>query len=574
MNIKKMILAVRVMVPATLILLGVLFFVLVSLISETSRLREECAQILECGNTLQHSNDKAVKLARQFSFSLNESILGEYSAALNKIDADISRMGEFNLSNSEQQTWNSIVALLDKLAAMEDTAFGLYRGGDADAMVEIIQGDEYYGNDVELAAKINAYLGDISERYNNEVETAVNRGVTFIAVFFFFVFLSLLVFFPVTNSIIKKLFWHENILDNIPFPLSITNNKREWTFINKPVEQFLGKKRNDVIGMQCYNWGAGICKTPQCGVECLARGETHSSFSQQGMDFRVDVAYLSDAKGNRVGHIEVVQDISHSVSAKRRDDELIKNATILSEQFAKTSQEIANSSQAIAQGSTEQAVAVGELSSTIQEIESKTKANAEMADSAAKLSSDIKSKAEKGSRQMDELMSAVQDINEASGQIEKVIKVIDDIAFQTNILALNAAVEAARAGSAGKGFAVVAEEVRNLASKSAEAASNTGELIEDSISKSNLGMSLATETTRSLKEIVDGINHNAEIISQIAQSSEEQAVSIRGIKSGVEQVADVVQQNSATSEQSAAASAEMSREVLHLESLLVNFKSE
>ena len=170
------------------------------------------------------------------------------------------------------------------------------------------------------------------------------------------------------------------------------------------------------------------------------------------------------------------------------------------------------------------------------------------------------------------MMSAVKDINQASQSIEKVIKVIDDIAFQTNILALNAAVEAARAGQHGKGFAVVAEEVRSLAAKSAEAASNTGDLIENTIAKANLGFSIANETAVSLKEIVDGINHNAEIMERISQSSEEQSSSIEQINDSIDQVAQVAQQNSATAEQSSAASEQMSSQSQVLEDMLSQFR--
>jgi methyl-accepting chemotaxis protein len=169
-------------------------------------------------------------------------------------------------------------------------------------------------------------------------------------------------------------------------------------------------------------------------------------------------------------------------------------------------------------------------------------------------------------------MSAVQEINEASGEIRKVIKIIDDIAFQTNILALNAAVEAARAGEHGKGFAVVAEEVRNLAAKSADAAKDTGVLIENSIDKANYGLKLASETSESLKEIVDGINRSAQIIAQIAQSSNEQSENISHINEKIESVAQIVQQSSGTAQESASASEEMSSQSDMLTQMISHFK--
>lgn len=241
-------------------------------------------------------------------------------------------------------------------------------------------------------------------------------------------------------------------------------------------------------------------------------------------------------------------------------------------QVSAGSQQIADGAQALAQGSTEQAAAVEQLSASISEIAEKTAINAGIAKDASDLSDEIKIIAEKGSVQMDHMMQAVKEINEASEMISKVIKVIDDIAFQTNILALNAAVEAARAGLHGKGFAVVAEEVRNLAAKSAEAAKETGALIENSIDKANLGLDIAIETASSLREIVKGINNSAEISAQIARFSDEQAAVVLQINTGIDQVAQVVQQNSATAEESAAASEQMNGQSEMLEHLVSQFK--
>ncbi|MCL1829106.1 MAG: methyl-accepting chemotaxis protein [Oscillospiraceae bacterium] len=253
-------------------------------------------------------------------------------------------------------------------------------------------------------------------------------------------------------------------------------------------------------------------------------------------------------------------------------NDLFSEINASTNQVSTGSKQVADGSQALAQGSTEQAASVQQLSSSIAEIAGKTKNNADLAGQAASLASTIKNNAEKGSRQMDEMMTAVKDINQASQNISKVIKVIDDIAFQTNILALNAAVEAARAGQHGKGFAVVAEEVRNLAAKSAEAAKETGDMIQNSMEKAELGAQIAGETSESLSEIVSGINESDKIVNKIAKSSEEQAAGIDQINIGIDQVAQVVQQNSATAEESAAASEQMSGQSALLQELITHFR--
>ncbi|MDR0249310.1 MAG: methyl-accepting chemotaxis protein [Oscillospiraceae bacterium] len=236
------------------------------------------------------------------------------------------------------------------------------------------------------------------------------------------------------------------------------------------------------------------------------------------------------------------------------------------------SKHLADGAQSLAQGSTQQAAAVEQLSASISHISEKTKVNADMASKTAQMAETIRVSAEKGSRQMDEMMSAVKEITQASQSISKVIKTIDDIAFQTNILALNAAVEAARAGQHGKGFAVVAEEVRSLAAKSAEAAKDTGGMIQNSIVKADLGARIAGETASSLTEIVSGINESNRLIVDIAKSSEQQSEAIAQINTGIDQVAQIIHQNSATAQESAASSEEMSGQAAILEGLLSQFR--
>ena len=329
-------------------------------------------------------------------------------------------------------------------------------------------------------------------------------------------------------------------------------------------------------------------------IRRLSLGDTidHSTAMKERRDEIGDllqsIAKLSEATNVQAGVMQKIAEGDYSVAVDVRSENDVMNKAI-NEMLNSTNgvlgqihnsvaqvdhgaRQIADGAQALAQGATEQASSVRELSSSVAEIAAKTRSNEEMAEKAAKLAGTIKDNAEKGSRQMDDMISAVNEINEASGSISKVIKVIDDIAFQTNILALNAAVEAARAGQHGKGFAVVAEEVRNLAAKSAGAAKDTGAMIENSIEKANLGVRIAGETAESLAEIVSGINESNNIVVEIAKSSEEQTLGIKHINTGIDQVAQVVQQNSATAEESAAATEEMSSQSAFLQQLIAQFR--
>lgn len=242
-----------------------------------------------------------------------------------------------------------------------------------------------------------------------------------------------------------------------------------------------------------------------------------------------------------------------------------------SEQVASGSSQVASGAQALSQGSTEQASSVEELSATINEISDQIKHNAENAQEAQIMGMATKREIENGNELMKQLVTAMDDISLTSNQIGKIIKTIDDIAFQTNILALNAAVEAARAGSAGKGFAVVAEEVRNLAGKSAEAAKDTTALIESVVQAIQKGTLMVSETEKSLNTIVEKAEGTVGLITEIAQASNAQASAVTQITQGIEQISSVVQSNSATAEQSAAASEELSSQALALENLIAQF---
>ncbi len=242
------------------------------------------------------------------------------------------------------------------------------------------------------------------------------------------------------------------------------------------------------------------------------------------------------------------------------------------EQVSGGSMQVSGASQALSQGSTQQASAIEELSSTIKEVNAQVMLNAENAKTANNLSLQTMENVEHCSELMRNMLESMEQINSTSSNIAKIIKVIDDISFQTNILALNAAVEAARAGAAGKGFAVVADEVRNLATKSAQAAKTTTELIESSINAVENGVQIAKKTASALEQIVHDCNDSSKLISEITVATNDQATAVMQITQGVEQISTVVETNSATAQQTAAASEELSSQAEMLKRMVDRFK--
>ena len=270
-----------------------------------------------------------------------------------------------------------------------------------------------------------------------------------------------------------------------------------------------------------------------------------------------------------LGSFSRIQDAITKLS--RAVSETMAQIDISADQVNSGGEHISASAQAMAQGATEQASSVSELAETISGISHAVDETAAYAQSAKEDNQASHDQIAICSAHMADLMGAMKAIEQKSLEISKVIKTIEDIAFQTNILALNAAVEAARAGAAGKGFAVVADEVRNLATKSQEASKSTATLIEETVKAVNEGSRLSVETDESLKEVVIRAQKVMDAVTRISQATDMQSRDVQQVSTGIDQISSVVQTNSATAEQSAAASEELSGQANVLKDLVGRF---
>lgn len=347
----------------------------------------------------------------------------------------------------------------------------------------------------------------------------------------------------------------------------IRNTIKPLTEIGKNVQEFaegnLGVevkiRSNDEIGLLADNVRSTI-ETLKDMIHDISG--ILSQISNGNLDVSVEGNYVGDFMPIQEALVRIIQSLNNTLGQINESGE----------QVAGGSDQLATGAQALSQGATEQAASLEELAATINEISKQVKDTAKNATEASQQSNDAATEVTACNNQMQDMISAIGEISEKSNEIGKIIKTIEDIAFQTNILALNAAVEAARSGVAGKGFAVVADEVRSLAGKSAEASKNTSVLIESSIQAVEKGSRIASETAQSLLKVVESTQTVSGTVDQITDAANVQAESIEQVTQTIDQITSVVQTNSATAEESAASSEELSAQAQLLKSLVSQFK--
>lgn len=369
------------------------------------------------------------------------------------------------------------------------------------------------------------------------VLVAMSLGIQTLITFSIIPFLLILSFciYKLNQAVKTKLHLYEQIIDAVPHPISVTDINMNWIFVNKAATDPLGMKRADVIGQQCSNWGASICNTDKCGINCLRKGESTTFFNQWDNDFKVTSSYVKDLNGRDTGHIELVQNVSDKVVLKTFYSEMDK----ISKNLNLSVNDLNNTSNSLTSGSSHQAAAITQISGAVNEVLTQANDNANRSEKASEVTNETRIAAKYAAEEMLQLEGAMNEITQSSDAISEIINVIENIASQTNLLALNASIEAARAGETGRGFAVVADEVRQLAERSSVAAKDSAQHIESSILNVKRGNEISQKCVIGLKQIVDQVALTSNTIKEMNSASHIQAEGLEEINQAMEEIEQI-----------------------------------
>ncbi|NLJ15603.1 MAG: HAMP domain-containing protein [Clostridiales bacterium] len=501
--------------------------------------------------------------------AMNKALYALEDSALKMITTeDKSQAEEFENDCNEQETIinEHIVALQNTLTLQEDkdnlntlveaSVYGqeinaktmeLYEQGQKDAALEVFFSEfvESTAASRDLGIKIADSAKAIAEEYYNDANAAKTQTNILIAIFSIAILACAI---TLSIYVIRSITRPMKMIEGAMVKLSGGDLNVKVDYVSKDEFGILANS----VSVMVLTLKKYIGEIDRILSE-IAKGNLTVTTE---IEFEGDFSKIK----NSLGHI--VDELN----------ETLYHINVAAEQVNSGAIQVSDGAQALSSGATEQASSVEELSASIEEIAEQVQANAENAKKANEYSMEAGKGVENGNKLMQQMLSAMQSISESSAKISNIIKVIDDIAFQTNILALNAAVEAARAGAAGKGFAVVAEEVRNLAAKSAEAAKQTTELIASSSDTVVVGQKIADKTAKALVDISEKAQLAVDIMNEIAAASDEQATAVNHIRTGVEEISSVVQMNAATAEESSAASEELSGQAALLHEEVTKFK--
>ena len=479
------------------------------------------------------------------SGSERQSVLSEIDEASAKRNTVMEEL-KTNFSG-DAALLNTVEAANDATSAAREKTVEYIRAGNSQAAIESING-EYLEAANHFEDTLNQVITQAEENAANyykdgtttkQICTIILYGLALVSIIFT-IFLVLSIVKGLTRPILE--------IENAIKAMATGDMSTKVTYTSRDELGDLAENLRFVL-TTLSSYIGHICER----MDSLATGD---------LTVEMDMDYLGEFESIKQSGNKIINSLNDTLGQLHQ----------ASEQVANGSEQVSSGAQALSQGATEQASSVEELAATLGDLSNQVNDTASNSRDVNQLISDTAKEINNSKQKMESMVNAMTNINECSSEIEKIIKTIEDIAFQTNILALNAAVEAARAGEAGKVFAVVADEVRSLASKSQEAAKNTTVLINNSLNAVSEGSQIATDTQSSLLKVVESADKIAVNMAKITESADLQAEGISQVTQGIDQISSVIQTNSATAEESAAASEELFSQSSLLKSLVGRFR--
>lgn len=464
-------------------------------------------------------------------------------------DLGVAAMQEIGITEEEQSMIDEMSALSNNLVPLEENAMTNVQAGNLQEALDYVYGKDYSTAITQINGIKEQFLAALDTRTKEDIQKLNRRS----ALIRLLIILSML------------------LVGCMQLMVMYVTRKR----ILKPIIAV----RDQMSEISTGNLSADFAlesDTSEIGMLVDSIHDTKNELKKYIHDIDSKLAQMADGKmdltidNNYLGEFLPIQNALAQILDSLNNALLQINQTagLVSDE----SEQVASDAQILSNGATEQASAIQELSASIQELSGQVKSTSHDADYARRSSIDLAGQLQSCSKKMEDLTSAMEDISESSQQISGIIKTIEDISFQTNILALNASVEAARAGNFGKGFAVVADEVQSLANKSSVAAKDITKLIENSMELVRHGTSLSGDTTEALSVGVTGSKNTAQLIQKIADSAQQQAMSLEQLTAGVNQISDVVHTNTVTAEKSASSASELYKQAGELKRSVQKFQ--